>query len=148
VRVAAFLVAGLVGWLGGYAAGAWPWLGYAWLTRSSFGAGGITIVGESRRGMEFGFDDFWFFEGQEVVVDYEVKIRRGSLWFHVYQPFDGVLGGGATHYVIESGRGAWTTPITKTGFYHITVDTSPTKGPGVGWDMDYTAYWGARPASK
>jgi hypothetical protein len=147
VRAAAAIVSILVVWVSSYATGVWPWIGTAWMNRSSFGAGSITIVGESRMGTEIGFDDFVFFDGQEVVIDYETEIHAGSLWFHVFQPFDGNLGDGVTHYVTESGKGTWTTPITRTGFYHVTIEASVVRGGGVGWDLSYSVKWGARPAT-
>ncbi len=143
---AVFVFAALfVAWVVVYASGLWPWLGFANWTRSSFGAGNITIVGENRRGIDFGFDDFLFFEGQEVVIEYDVEVRRGSLWFHVFRLWDGELGDGSTHYVSETGKGTWTARIPKTGLYHITIDGSPTRGPCCGWDLSYNVSWGARP---
>jgi hypothetical protein len=147
VKAAAFLLAILVGWGASYLSGAWPWLGYASCTRSSFGAGGLTIVGENRRGIEFGPDDFLFFEGQEIAIDYDVEVRAGSLWFHVFQPWDFALGDGPSHYVDASGKGTWTMRVPKTAIYHITIEPSPVHGPGSGWDLTYTVYWGARAAS-
>ncbi|MFN2377858.1 MAG: hypothetical protein ABR538_15085 [Candidatus Binatia bacterium] len=144
----AFLLAVLVGWLSSYWIGAWPWLGYAWLDRSSFGAGPVTIIGEDSMGTTLGFENFVFFEGQEVIIDYDVDIRAGSLWFHVFEPFDGTLGDGVSHYVTESGKGTWTMPVRKTAYYHVTIDPSPVKGPGKGWDLTYTVKWGARPGGR
>lgn len=147
MHVAIVIVSILVVWVSSYGTGIWPWIGTAWMDRSSFGAGNISIIGENRMGTELGFDDFVFFDGQEVVVEYDAEIHKGSLWFHVFQPFDGKLGDGVTHYVTESGSGTWTTPITKTGFYHVTVEPSAVRGVGVGWDLSYSVKWGARPAS-
>jgi hypothetical protein len=144
LRIALFFAALLVGWATTYVSGMFPWLGYASWTRSSFGAGGLTIVGESKRGFDVGPDDFLFVEGQEIFIDYDVSITAGSLWFHVFQPFDGVLGEGQTHYVTTSGKGTWTMPVEKTAIYHITIEPSPTKGPGRGWDISYEVAWGAR----
>ena len=111
-----------------------------------YGVGPIGIIGETRVGTTIGATDFLFFEGQEVVIAYDADIRTGSLWFHVFQPFDGELGDGTYRYVTESGSGEWTVPIRKTAIYHITVDASPARGKGRGWDLYYTAWWGARPA--
>jgi hypothetical protein len=133
-------------WVAGYAFGFFPWLGFAWLTRASFGVGPIGIVGETGAGTSLGVSTFLFFKGQEVVIDYDADIRAGSLWFYVYKPFDGVLGDGTYRYVTESGSGEWSVPIRQTGIYHITVDASPVRGKGRGWDLDYTAWWGARQA--
>jgi hypothetical protein len=136
---------GAVGlWLAAYFTGFSPWLGYAWLSRSSFGVGPIGIIGENGSGTDIGLDEFLFFDGQEIVIDYDVEIRAGSLWFHVFKPFDGRLGDGETHYVTESGAGVWTMPVRETGIYHITIEGSPTRGPGRGWDVDYKVWWGAR----
>jgi hypothetical protein len=146
VKAAAIVALLLVAWLGSYASGAWPWLGWASLTRSSFGAGNLTIVGENRRGLDLGFDDFVFFEGQEIVVEYDAVVRRGSLWFHVFRLWDGELGSGETHYVSETGKGTWTARVAKTGLYHVTIEGSPTRGECCGWDLSYDVKWGARPA--
>jgi hypothetical protein len=140
------ILAALALWVASYALGAFPWLGYAWLARSSFGAGPIGIIGENRAGTSLGISTFLFFKGQEIVIDYDAEVRAGSLWFYVYNPFDGELGDGVAHYVTESGAGEWTVPITRTAIYHITIEGSPTRGKGRGWDLSYTAWWGARPA--
>ena len=139
-----YALAFLVGWATSYASGAWPWIGYASMTRSTFGAGPITIIGENRRGIDVGLENFCFFKGQEIVIDYDAEIRAGSLWFHVYRPFDGVLGDGPSLYITENAKGEWTVPIEATGYYHITIDGSPTKGRGRGYDISYTVKWGAR----
>jgi hypothetical protein len=146
VKAAIVLTSLLVGWLASYATGVWPWLGFASLTRKSISAGNITIAGESRRGLDFGFDDFLLFEGQEVVIDYDADVRLGSLWFHVFRMWDGELGDGSGHYVSESGKGTWTARIPSTGLYHITIEGSPTRGKCCGWDLSYDVRWGARPA--
>lgn len=144
MRIVGILVAALALWTGCYLTGISPWIGTAWMNRSSFGAGNITIVGENRMGTELGFSDFVFFEGQELVVAYDAEIETGSLWFHVFQPFDGTIGDGATHYVTESGQGEWTTRIPRTGYYHVTVEPSVLHGKGRGYDLSYSAWWGAR----
>jgi hypothetical protein len=140
------LIAAFVLWVGCYATGIFPWIGYAWLDRSSFGAGPITIIGENRAGISLGFNEFLLFAGQEVVIGYDARIEAGSLWFYVYNVYDFKLGDGVTHYVTESGTGEWTTRIERTGVYHITVEPSPVRGKGQGWDLTYVAWWGARPA--
>jgi hypothetical protein len=148
IRGGIFVAAALVAWLTAYASGAWPWLGYAWMSRSSFGAGPVSIIGESRAGTSLGLDDFLFFEGQEVMIEYDADIRSGSLWFHVFQPWDGRLGDGVSHYVSESGSGTWTMSVPATGVYHVTIEPSPLHGRGQGWDLSYSAKWGARPAGS
>jgi hypothetical protein len=86
VRAVLSCLAFLVGWAASYASGAWPWLGYASMTRSTFGAGPVTIIGENRRGIDVGLETFFFFKGQEIVIDYDAEIRAGSLWLYVYRP--------------------------------------------------------------
>ena len=141
-----FFIAFLVGWAASYVSGAWPWIGYASMTRTTFGAGAITIVGESRRGVDIGLETFFFLRGQEIVIEYDAEIRAGSLWFYVYQPFDGKLGDGSSKYISSTSKGVWTVPVEVTGLYHITIDGSPTKGRGQGYDISYTVKWGARSA--
>lgn len=144
MKVAAVLASLFAAWLGVYASGLWPWLGFANVTRRSTSAGNITIAGESRRGIDFGLDDFVFFEGQEVVIEYDAEVRKGSLRFHVFRLWDGELGDGSTHYVSETGKGAWTARIPATGLYHVSIEGSPTHGKCCGWDLSYNASWGAR----
>jgi hypothetical protein len=131
-------------WAVAYGAGAFPWLGYAWISRSSFGAGPVGIIGETSAGTELGFSTFLFFKGQEITVAYDADIKAGSLGFYVYRPYDGTLGDGVSHYVTESGAGEWSMPVPATGIYHITIEPSPAKGAGRGYDLIYTAWWGAR----
>ena len=142
----AFLALALALWILAYATGAFPWLGYAWLNDKSMGAGPITVIGRTSYGTSFGIDEFLFFEGQEIVIDYDADIRAGSLYFYVFQPFDGTLGDGAWHYVSRSGAGTWTTRIPETAIYTIVMDPTVANGAGRGWDMSYSVRWGARPA--
>ncbi len=134
-----------VAWLAAYASGAYPWLGHASWTRRSTSLGGLTIAGEERMGWETGLDEFLYVRGQEIVIAYDADIRTGSLWFHVFRPFDGLLADGATHYVTKSGSGEWTMPVEETGLYHVTIEPTVVRGAGKGWDLSYSASWGARP---
>lgn len=143
-RGIAFVFVALVGWLSAYASGVWPWFGYVSLEKSTFGAGGITIIGEDSQGIDFGLETFPVFAGQEIVIEYEAEIRAGSLWLYVYQPFDGQLGDGNSLYVTKSGKGQWTVPVEKTTIVHVSIDGSPTRGAGRGYDLAYTVKWGAR----
>jgi hypothetical protein len=144
--VGAVLVVAALAWVGGYASGAFPWLGYAWLSRSSVGGPGgpISIIGETKAGSEFGVSTFLFLRGQTITVSYDAYIRAGSLFLYVYQPYDDEFGDGVSTYVTTSGRGEWKVPVTRTAIYHITVEPSPAKGAGRGWDMSYRAWWGAK----
>jgi hypothetical protein len=138
------IVAALAIWAALYLSGACPWLGYAWLQRSSIGVGERAIVGETKAGSSFGAKTFLFLAGQDVVVDYDADIRAGALWLYVYRPFDGVLGDGVAHYVTETGSGIWAVRINETGFYSISIGPTVTQGGGHGWDMNYAVWWGAR----
>jgi hypothetical protein len=137
--VAAFLIWGAL-----YASGIIPWLGYAWLTRQSFGAGPFGVIGEDQAGTNFGISTFFFMSGQEVVIDYDAEIRAGSLFLYVHDLTKAGQGLGGSHFVTESGVGVWTYRIPRTGLYAITIEPSTAKGAGSGFDMSYSAWWGAR----
>ena len=137
--VAAFLIWGVL-----YALGIVPWLGYAWLTRQSFGAGPLSVIGEDQAGTSFGVSTFFFVSGQEVVIDYDADIRAGSLFLYVHDLTKAGQGLGGSHFVTESGAGVWTYRIPKTGLYAIAVEPSTAVGAGSGFDMSYSAWWGAR----
>ncbi len=85
-----------------------------------------------------------FFKGQTIVGSYDANIRRGCLGMHVWPLFNRTPGDHVSQCVTTSGKKEWTVPVTKTGVYVISLDSSLIKGPGPGWDMDYTAWWGAR----
>ena len=121
-----------------------PWLGYAWLTRQSFGAGPFSVIGEDQAGTNFGISTFFFMSGQEVVIDYDAEIRAGSLFLYVHDLTKAGQGLGGSHFVTESGPGVWTYRIPRTGLYAITIEPSTAKGAGSGFDMSYSAWWGAR----
>jgi len=133
-------------WAAVYFSGVWPWLGYAAMSRSSFGAGPVGILGEDSAGGSYGLTDFLYLKGQEIVIEYDAEIQAGSLSFHVFQPFDDVLGDGVMYYVTESGAGTWTWRVPETGIYSVLIAPSVTHGAGRGYDMSYTAWWGARQA--
>jgi hypothetical protein len=141
VFVGAFLL-----WAALYFTGAVPWLGYAWLKHDSFGAGPFSVVGEDQMGTSFGLDTFLFFRGQEIVIDYDVEIRAGSLVLYVYDMAKMDQGLGAQHFVTKSGSGEWTARIPRTGLYVISIQPSTARGNPGGYDMSYTAWWGARRA--
>src|SRR5687768_18347126 len=110
----ALVMIGVAGWAAAYAFGLFPWLGYAWLKRDWESSGRIFPSAETRIGTSFGLSTFLFFEGQEIVIDYDAEIRAGALWFYVYRPFDGELDDGVAHYLTRSGAGTWTTKVAKT----------------------------------
>ncbi len=139
------VTAALILWAAAYAAGVFPWIGYAWLSRSSIDVGpGHFIIGEDRAGSAFGFSNFVFFKGQTIVVSYDAEIRRGCLAMHVWPLFNRTPGDHVSQCVTTRGKKEWTVPVTTTGVYVISVNSSLIKGTGPGWDMDYTAWWGAK----
>ena len=138
--------AALLLWMALYASGAFPWLGYSWLKRDSFGAGPFSIVGENQVGTDLGLSTLLFFKGQEILVDYDADIRAGSLWLYVYDVTRAGQGGGASHYVTQTGSGVWTYAVPKSGLYKISIGPSVTQGAGSGFDLSYSVWWGARPA--
>jgi len=133
-------------WPLAYAAGFFPWLGYAWLSRSSIGVGpGHFVVGEDRAGSTFGLSTFLFFKGQTIVVSYEADIRRGCLWLQVWNMLHHGPGESSVYTCVPaSGKGEWTVTVSQTGLYDIIVHPSVVRGAGPGWRMSYTAWWGAR----
>ena len=145
VAAAAVVSLGFAVWAAAYALGLFPWLGYAWLKRDWESAGRIFPSMETRIGTGFGVSTFLFFEGQEIVIDYDAEIRAGALWFYVYRPFDGELGDGVAHYLTKSGAGSWTTKVAKTGIYTVTIQPTTLRSDDRGWDLSYGVWWGARP---
>jgi hypothetical protein len=146
VRFGLGLAAAVALWLGSYALGLFPWLGYATTDRRSIGVGPHHfIIGENRTpSFSIGPQTFWFVEGQTIVVSYDADIRRGCLWMHVWHMLDHSKDAHVSQCVSDSGRGEWTVPVKKTGLYRIFTDSSPIKGDRPGWDMTYSVWWGAR----
>jgi hypothetical protein len=141
------LTALLALWALAYFSGVFPWLGYAWQKRDTFGVGPITVVGEDRAGARWGVSTFAFLKGQEIVVDYDADIRAGSLRFYVYDMTKSGQGAGAAHFVTETGAGVWTYRVPQTGVYAILIEPSVLHGVGRGYDVTYSVWWGARWAS-
>lgn len=147
MRVGLGFVAALMSWLGLYALGLFPWLGYAAMDRSSVGIGpNHFIIGEDKTGGAFSFgpQSFVFVQGQTIVVSYDADIRRGCLWMQVWHMLDHTKDAHVSQCVTASGRGEWTVPVKETGLYRIFIDSSPIKGNRPGWDMTYSVWWGAR----
>lgn len=139
-------VVGLLIWLVLYASGLFPWLGYAYLEKSSFGAGPVGVIGEDSAGTEWGLSTMVFVKGQEIVIEYDADIRAGSLWLYVYDVSKAIQGAGASQYIMQTGTGVWTWRVPKTGLYSISIGPSLTQGTGRGHDLSYSVWWGARPA--
>ncbi len=131
------VIACLLLWLGGYAAGLWPWLGYASQSTRTLGVGGLPVgrIGDGQT--RLGFATFYYFAGQTIVVDYDATIGSGCLSLHVWR-----IGGEDDNRCVEtSGKGEWTAPVTQSGLYHVFA-TPRTEGGGSA--MSYSLWWGAR----
>jgi len=139
---AAAAIVGLAAlWGLAYGAGLAPWLGYEQRTVRNIAIGPLTHAGRASAGFEFGLKTFLFLEGQEVFVDYDVEVRRGSLLVRVFDEtrFEHIL---HTH-VAESGSGRVAVRIPRTGLYEVTLEPSTIEGPGKGYDLTYDATWGS-----
>lgn len=134
------LIGALVLWVGGYAAGFWPWLGYASQARSSINIGRYPVGEMSTGKFRLGFGTFVFFKGQKIVVSYDADIAAGCLSMHVWQWAGRGAGADDNKCVTASGTGEWAVPVAATGLYHIFVTSRPVKGR---WDMSYAVWWGA-----
>ncbi len=147
ILIGAGIIAAFALWAAAYATGILPWLAYGSWTSSSIDVGpGHLIIGENRAGggMGFGLGTFVFVKGQTIVVSYDVTIRRGCLWLQVWHLWDRGPHENVSQCVATSGKGEWTVPVAETGIYDIIIHPSVIKGPGRGWDMDYTIWSGAR----
>ena len=138
------VIGALALWPLAYVTGVFPWLGYAWLSRSSIGVGpGHFIVGESRYGTSLGLSWFPYAKGQTIVVSYDAEIARGCLWLQVWHVWHRGRDSSVHRCITESGRGEWRVTVAETGLYVVIINSSPTKGAGRGWEMSYTVWWGA-----
>jgi hypothetical protein len=138
------ILAAILAWPIAYFSGLFPWIGYASLSRSSIGVGpGHFLIGENRAGVTLGPSSFFFFKGQKIVIAYDAEIRRGCLWLQVFHLWHAGPNPSVYRCVTESGTGEWQVPVTQTGIYDIIVHPTVVKGPGPGYEIGYTAWWGA-----
>lgn len=143
--IAGLVVFGLAIWAIAYMTGLFPWTGREGGTLKSFGAGKITIVGNQDRTSSMGFKTFYYWSGQEVVLHYDADVREGALRIYLAE------GGGLrqrvfdTVTVSETGSGEISYRVPKSGFYTWSINPTVAAG-GRGYDLGYTAVWGARPA--
>jgi hypothetical protein len=143
--IAIAIIVALAAWPLAYAAGIFPWLGYAWLSRSSIEVGPKHfILGEDKAGTSFGLNTFLFFKGQTIVISYDADIRRGCLWMQIFHLGHQGPDSSVFRCATESGRGEWRVPVAQTGIYDLIIHPSVVKGPGPGWEISYTAWWGAQ----
>lgn len=131
----------LVLWMGGYAAGLCPWLGYASQSGRSINVGRFPVGQASTGKFRLGFGTFLFFKGQTVVVSYDARITAGCLSMHVWQWAGQGAGADDNNCVAASGTGEWAVPVTSTGLYHVFVTPRTVNGR---WDMSYSVWWGAK----
>jgi hypothetical protein len=133
----------VVAWASAYLTGLFPWVGREGGTLKSFGAGKVTIVGSQDRTSSLGFKTFYYWSGQEVVLHYDAEVRDGGLRIYL------VEGGGLRQRVFdavtvsETGTAEVSYRIPKSGFYTWSIKPTVTAG-GRGYDLGYTAVWGAR----
>lgn len=134
-----------LGWGAAYATGIYPWTGRESGTVRSFGAGKITVIGNQKRVNSMGFKRFYYWAGQEAMLHYSADVRAGGLRIYLAH------GGGLrqrvsdTWTISESGSGEFTFVVPQSGFYRWSINPTVTRG-GKGYDLSYTASWGARPA--
>lgn len=133
----AALIAAVVLWVAGYAAGLWPWLGYAGQSSQSLNIGNFPIGRDESGQTRLGLSTFLYVAGQNIVVAYDANIGAGCLSLHVWR----IAGADANRCVDASGKGEWTVPVTRTGLYHI---YAAPRSVGGRWAMSYSIWWGAR----
>lgn len=140
-RLVLFAVLGLIAlWVIAYFSGAYPYLGY----KSKHEQSGMGI-GQSS-GTALGPGTFYFFRGQTIFVNYEAEITSGSLWIYV-KPYgfgEKRWQGALNRHIVTSSSGRLTYAVPKSGLYVISVKPSVTAGAGRGYDMRYSASWGAQ----
>ena len=141
--VGGLVVIAVVVWAAAYFTGIFPWVGREGGTVKSFGAGRITIVGNQDNTSSLGFKTFYYWRGQEVMLHYDAEVRDGGLRIYLAE------GGGLRQRVFDvvtvskSGTGELSYRIPKSGFYTWSISPTVTAG-GRGYDLGYTAVWGAR----
>ncbi len=135
-----------LGWGAAYVTGMFPWTGRESATLRSFGAGKVTMVGNTGNRSAFGFKSFYYLAGQEAVLSYTTDITAGGL--RIYLTRAGGLRQriSNTKTVDQSGAGEITYIIPKSGLYRWSIRPTVTRG-SKGYDLSYSASWGARPAS-
>lgn len=134
-----------VGWSVSYATGLFPWTGRESGTLRSFGAGKIAIIGNKGSRSALGFRSFYYLAGQEAVLHYAADVKAGGL--RIYLVRSAGLGQrvSGTEMVNQSSSGEITHIIPQSGLYRWVIGPTVTRG-SQGYDLSYTAIWGARPA--
>ncbi len=135
-----------LGWGAAYTTGMFPWTGRESATLRSFGAGKVTIVGNSGSRSAFGFKSFYYLAGQEAVLNYTADIKAGGLRIYLSRSAGLRQRVSNTKTVDQSGSGEITYIIPQSGLYRWMIRPTVTRG-SKGYDLSYSASWGARPAS-
>ncbi len=143
--IGAVVLVALLGWGAAYATGAFPWTGRESATVRSFGAGKVTIVGSQKRRNSLGFKRFYYWAGQEIMLQYTADVRAGGLRIYLAHGAGLRQRVSDTWTVSQSGSGEFTYVIPQSGFYRWSINPTVTRG-AEGYDLSYTASWGARPA--
>jgi len=143
--VGALALLALVLWAAVYVTGIFPWTGREGGTLRSIGAGKISVIGNQNRTNAMGFKTFYYLQGQEAMLHYKADIKAGGLRIYLAQ------GGGlrqpvfGTVNVDKSGEAELSYAILQSSFYRWSISPTVTRG-SKGYDLSYTASWGARPA--
>ncbi len=140
----AVVVVLLGAWLVGTSVGLIP-IGYWDRSGKSEPTGGI-VISSGQSGLSLGMERSFFFEGQEVYIDYQVTIRTGRMRLYLRKGAPGSPKVFETT-IDKSGAGRFKVRIPSTGFYRLVRFD----GPGFGtsssnnkavYDLDYTMSWG------
>ncbi len=142
---AALAVLVFVCWVAAYATGLFPWIGRESVTVSSFGAGKISIIGNQKRSNSIGFKQFYYWQGQQVMLSYSADIEAGGLRAYLVRGAGLDVDPSDIVTISESGVGELVRTIPQSGFYRWSIGPTVTRG-SKGYDLSYTAAWGARPA--
>ena len=142
--LAALAVLAFVLWCAAYVTGIYPWTGREGGTVSSIGAGKISVIGNQKSINTLGFKTFYYWQGQEAMLHYKADIKDGGLRIYLSEggglrkPIFGIVN------VDKSGEAELSYNIPRSGFYRWTISPTVTRG-SEGYDLSYTASWGARP---
>ena len=133
------------GWAIAYATGMFLWTGRQSGTMRSFGVGKISVIGNTNRTNTFGFKSFYYLAGQEAVLHYAADIKAGGLRIYLTRAAGLAQRVSDTRTVSESGAGQISHRIPVSGLYRWSIRPTVARG-SKGYDLTYTASWGARPA--
>lgn len=114
----------------------------------TFGAAAYAFKGNdkyvgSRSGWSFGPKTVYLRQGEILTVNYEADVKRGVLFFHVDQGWNGDIKGSVGALALrESGAGEFKTTIPSDGWYRLSIFGRAESG----CDLDYFATWSASAA--